>query len=59
MQKQINHKNQNFTHSNTYQSSHLFEIKNGKIIINDINAKKNIFQSMVNEIYDSNKNKKN
>ena len=59
MQKQINHKNQNFTHSNTYQSCHLFEIKNGKIIINDINAKKNIFQPMVNEIYDSNKNNKN
>ena len=58
MQKQINHKNQNYTHSNTYQSCHLFEIKNEKIIIQDINAKNNIFQPMVNEIYNLNKNNK-
>ena len=59
MQKQINHKNQNYTHSNTYQSCHLFEIKNEKIIIDDINAKKNIFQPMINEIYNPNKINKN
>ena len=58
MEKQINQKNQNYTHSNSYQSCHLFEIKNEKIIIQDINAKNNIFQPMVNEIYNLNKNNK-
>ena len=58
MEKQINQKNQYYTHSNSYQSCHLFEIKNEKIIIQDINAKNNIFQPMVNEIYNPNKNTK-
>ena len=50
----MNHKNQNLTDSNTFQTNNIFEIKNEKIIIDDINAKQNIFQSMINEIYNPN-----
>ena len=54
IQKKMNHKNQNLTDSNTFQTNNIFEIKNEKIIIDDINAKQNIFQSMINEIYNPN-----
>ena len=54
MQKKMNHKNQNLTDSNTFQTNNIFEVKNEKIIIDDINAKENIFQPMVDEIYNPN-----
>ena len=55
IQKKMNHKNQNLTdYSNTFQTNNIFEIKNEKIIIDDINAKENIFQPMVDEIYNPN-----
>ena len=51
IQKKMSHKNQNLTDSNTNQTNNIFELKNEKIIIDDINAKENIFLPMVNEIY--------
>ena len=51
IQKKMSHKNQNLTDSNTNQTNNIFELKNEKIIIDDIHAKENIFLPMVNEIY--------
>ena len=63
IQKKMSHKNQNLTDSNTNQTNNIFELKNEKIIIDDIHAKENIFLPMVNEIYHtegkSNINQKN
>ena len=50
---------QNYTDSNTYQTNNFYEIKNENIIIDDINAKENIFQPMVNEIYNINNENNN
>ena len=61
IQKKMNHKNQNLTDSNTIQTNNIFELKNEKIVIDDIHVKENIFLPMINEIYHSERqnNKKN
>jgi len=47
------------TEENTIQTNPIFEVKNEKIFIDDINAKENIFLPIINEIYHpQNKNNK-
>ena len=60
IQKKINHRN--LTECNTNQTNNIFEIRNEKIIIDDVHAKENLFLPMINEIYhseQSNKSKTN
>ena len=51
IQKKSNAKNLFSTEANTIQTNHIFEVKNEKIFIDEINAKDNIFLPMINEIY--------
>ena len=51
IQKKSNTKNLFSTEANTNQTNPIFELKNEKIFIDDINAKENIFLPIINEIY--------
>ena len=56
IQKKINHRN--LTECNTNQTNNIFEIRNEKIIIDDVHAKENLFLPMINEIYHSEQSNK-
>ena len=59
IQKKSMAKNLFSTEENTIQTNPIFEVKNEKIFIDDINAKENIFLPIINEIYHpQNKNNK-